>query len=134
MAATNRIELHEASITDTAQSVAASLAEAAKPGPVPTATGASPIDGAAASVAEAIATHIAASAADIAPRSAEGLAKSQAALSEMKAQDNVNASQIRAAPAGLEGRQAADRAAVQPSRAGPGPSVMPGTGIPDKLN
>lgn len=40
-ATNNRIRVDETSITETAQSVALSLAEAAKPGPVPTATGAS---------------------------------------------------------------------------------------------
>jgi hypothetical protein len=155
-ATNNRIRVDETSITETAQSVASSLADAAMPGPLPTATGASPIDGAAASVAGAIATHVAASAADIAPRSAEGLAKSQAALAEIKAQDDTNASQIRAVPADLEGRQAGEGAAVQPvagdpwedwenfrdgsepepvqpGGAGPGPSVIPGTGVPAEL-
>lgn len=101
MAANDRISLEEAAITDTAQSVAASLAQAAQPGPVPTATGASPIDAAAASVAGAVVAHVAASAADLAPRSAEGLAKSQAALAEMKAQDNANASAINTVPVEL---------------------------------
>ena len=101
MAANDRISLEEAAITDTAQSVAASLAQAAQPGPVPTATGASPIDAAAAGVAGAVVAHVAASAADLAPRSAEGLAKSRAALAEMKAQDNANASAINTVPVEL---------------------------------
>jgi hypothetical protein len=101
MAANDRIRLQEAAITDTAQSVAASLSQAAQPGPLPVATGASPIDGAAATVANAVVTHVAASAADLAPRSAEGLAKSQAALAEMQAQDNANASAITTVPAEL---------------------------------
>ncbi|HXL61388.1 MAG TPA: hypothetical protein VN959_12085 [Mycobacterium sp.] len=157
MAANDRISLQEAAITDTAQSVAASLAQAAKPGPVPMATGASPIDGAAATVAGAVAAHVATSAADLAPRSAEGLAKSQAALAELKAQDDTNASQIQAVPADMQARSAAHgNAGVQPvagdpwedwenSRdgseplpvgppgAGPGPSVIPGNGVPDEL-
>jgi len=74
MAASDRIRLDEAAITDTAQSVATSIAQAAQPGPAPTATGASPIDGAAAGVAGAVATNVAASSAELAPRSAEGLA------------------------------------------------------------
>jgi hypothetical protein len=156
MAANDRIRLEEAAITDTAQSIASSLAQAAQPGPVPTATGASPIDGAAASVAGAVVAHVAASAADLTPRSAEGLAKSQAALAEMEAQDSTNASEIQAVPDDLEGRQAASRPGVQPvagdpwedwqnfrdgseplppgpTGAGPGPSVIPGTGVPDEL-
>jgi hypothetical protein len=156
MAANDRIRLQAAAITETAQSIASSLAQAAQPGPVPTATGASPIDGAAATVAGAVVAHVAASAAELAPRSAEGLAKSQAALAEMQAQDSTNASAIQAVPADLEGRQAGDAARVQPvagdpwedwenfrdgseplptgpAGAGPGPSVIPGSAIPDKL-
>jgi len=101
MAANDRIRLQEAAITDTAQSIASSLAQAAQPGPVPTATGASPIDSAAASVAGAVVAHVAASAADLAPRSAEGLAKSQAALAAMNAQDNANAAAITTVPGEL---------------------------------
>lgn len=101
MAANDRIRLQEAAITETALSIASSLAQAAQPGPVPTATGASPIDGAAASVAGAVVAHVAASAADLAPRSGEGLAKSQAALAEMNAQDNANAAAITTVPGEL---------------------------------
>jgi hypothetical protein len=156
MAANNRISLDAESITETAQSVASSLAQAAKPGPVPTAMGTSPIDGAAASVAEAVGMHVAASAADIAPRSAEGLAKSEAALAELQAQDATNASEIKAVPADLQAGSAARGAGVQPvagdpwedwenfrdgsepepvgpGGAGPGPSVIPGTGVPAQL-
>jgi hypothetical protein len=157
MAANDRISLQEAAITDTAQSVAASLAQAAQPGPVPVATGGSPIDGAAATVASAVVAHVAASAADLAPRSAEGLAKSQAALAELNAQDDTNASQIQALPADMQpSAPAGGSASVQPVAgdpwedwenfgdgseplpagppgAGPGPSVIPGSGVPAQL-
>jgi hypothetical protein len=157
MAANNRVSLDAESITETAQSVASSLAQAAKPGPVPTAMGTSPIDGAAASVAEAVGMHVAASAADIAPRSAEGLAKSEAALAQLQARDDANASDIKAVPADLQaGSEARGEAGVQPvagdpwedwenfrdgsepepvgpGGAGPGPSVIPGTGVPAQL-
>jgi hypothetical protein len=100
---------------------------------------------------------VAASAADIAPRSAEGLAKSEAALAELQTQDATNASQIQAVPADLQGRsEARGGAGVQPvagdpwedwenfrdgseplpagpSGAGPGPSVIPGSGVPAQL-
>jgi hypothetical protein len=143
MAANDRIRLQDAAITETAQSVAASLAQAAQPGPVPVATGASPIDGAAATVASAVVAHVVASAADLAPRSAEGLAKSQAALAEMKAQDNANAAAITMVPAELVsysggeddwfyGEDGIDRL-PGPAGAGPGLSVIPGTGVPEEL-
>jgi hypothetical protein len=155
MAANDRISLQEAAITDTAQSVAASLAQAAQPGPVPAATGASPIDGAAATVVGAVVTNVAASAADLAPRSAEGLAKSQAALTELKAQDDTNASQIQAVPADMQPsaggsagvkpvagdpwedwenfRDGSEPLPAGPPGAGPGPSVIPGSGVPAQL-
>ena len=68
---------------------------------MPTATGASPIDGAAASVAGAVVARVAAPAADLAPRSAEGLVKSQAALAEVNAQDDANAAAITTVPGEL---------------------------------
>jgi hypothetical protein len=158
MAANNRVSLEEASITETAHSVAAALARAAQPGPVPTATGASPIDGAAASVAAAVGAHVAASAAELAPRSAEGLAKSEAALAELKAQDATNASEIKAVPADLQAtsetrggsagvqpvagdpwedwenfRDGSEPEPLGPPGAGPGQSVIPGSGVPAQL-
>jgi hypothetical protein len=155
MAASDRIRLDEAAITETAQSVATSIAQAAQPGPVPTATTGSPIDAAAAGVAGAVATNVAASSAELAPRSAEGLAKSQAALAEMKATDNTNAADLKTVPEGMHGTEASrggagvqavsaggddwfygddniDRA-VEPGGAGPGPSVIPGNGVPPEL-
>jgi hypothetical protein len=95
----DNIKVNPEAITQTAQTVATSIAEAAKPGPVPTATGASPIDGAAASVAGAVASNIAASSAELAPRGAEGLAKSEAALAQMQNQDTTNAAEIQSVPA-----------------------------------
>jgi hypothetical protein len=78
-----------------AQSIAAPLTRSAQHGPIPVATGASPIDGVAASVAGGVAAKVAASAADIAPRSADGLAKTQAAMTEAQAQDEKNAAGIK---------------------------------------
>jgi hypothetical protein len=157
MAATDSIRLNEAAITETAQSVVTSLALAAQPGPVPTASGASPIDAAAASVAGAVATNVAASSAQLAPRSAEGLAKSQAALAQMKATDSANAADLKTVPEEMHGTEANRGAAgvqavsgdpwedcedfrdgseplpLGPQGAAPGPKVIPGTGIPPEL-
>lgn len=157
MAASDRIRLDEAAITDTAQTVATSIAQAAQPGPVPTATGASPIDAAAAGVAGQVATNIAASSAELAPRSAEGLAKSQAALAEMKATDNSGAADLKTVPESMRGTEASrggggvqavagdpwedwenfrdgsEPLPAGPPGAGPGPSVIPGTGVPAQL-
>jgi len=157
MAASERIRLNEAAITATAQSVATSLAQAAQPGPVPSATGVSPIDAAAASVAAAVATNVAASSAELAPKSAEGLAKSQAALAQMKATDRSSSADLKTVPETMRGTEATRGAAgvqalagdpwedwddfrdgseplpLGPQGAAPGPSVIPGDGVPASL-
>ena len=157
MAASERIRLNEAAITATAQSVASSLTQAAQPGPVPTATGASPIDAAAASVAGAVAANVAASSAQLAPKGAEVLAKSQAALAQMKATDGSNAADLKTVPETMHGTEASRGAGgvqavsagqwepwdddddnveplpLGPQGAAPGPSVIPGNGVPASL-
>jgi hypothetical protein len=157
MMAENRISLREAAIIQTAQSVAGLLEQAAQPGPVPAATGASPIDAAAATVAATVAAHVASSSAELAPRGPEGLAKAQAAVAEMKTADETNAGEIKSVPETMQGSDAA-RGGVQavstpgdpdfdwndfrdgseplplgPQGAAPGPSVVPGTGVPASL-
>ena len=97
----DNIKIQEESVTEAAQTVASSIAQAAQPGPVPTATGASPIDGAAAGVASTVAGHVASSSAQLAPRGAEGLAKSEAALAQMETQDDTSAADIQAVPTGM---------------------------------
>jgi hypothetical protein len=152
----DNIKIQEGSVTETAQTVATSIAQAAKPGPVPTATGTSPIDGAAASVASAVVGHVASSSAQLAPRSAEGLAKSEAALSQMRTQDDTSAADIKVVPTGMQAhpqtggtggvqplggdpweewenfRDGSEPLPIGPPGAGPGPSVIPGTGVPDE--
>jgi hypothetical protein len=115
------ITLHDEQIVSTAQSVATSIAQAAQPGQAPIATGGSPIDAAAAAVASAVEANITSSAAQLAPRGPGGLGKVQAALAQLKAQDEANAERIRAVPADLRSLQAPTGGATpaQPT-AGPG--------------
>jgi hypothetical protein len=150
------IEIPTAKVTAAGESVAAQIAMSARPAPVPPATGGSPIDGAAAAVAGAIIAKVAASSADLAPESAEFLAKTETAVAELNAKDGENASKIKAVPEGMHEQAGAGGAgAVQPASsglddwenfsegsfelpggpagAGPGPSVIPGTGVPDEL-
>jgi hypothetical protein len=158
----DKIDLNPPGVTQAAQSIAASLTRAAQPGPLPVATGASPIDGAAASVAGGVAAKVAASAADIARRSADGLANTQAAMTEAQAQDEKNAAGIKEVPADMVqgnrppgGGGSAAQAVMAgrgqwdpwddddeeplpvlptgPAGAGPGPGVIPGTGVPPEL-
>jgi hypothetical protein len=115
------ITLNEQQILSAAQSVAASITQAAQPGQAPIATGASPIDAAAAAVAGAVEANIASSSAQLAPRAPDGLAKAHAAMAQLKAQDEANAERIRAVPADLQSPQAPTGGATpaQPT-AGPG--------------
>lgn len=156
-----KITLHPPEVRETAQSIATALTKAAQPGPVPVAAGASPIDAAAAEVAGEIAGKIAESAAGIAPRAADGLTKTQSAMSGAETQDEQNAEQIKAVPAtmvqdkrppgslaagvqptGLGGQWdpwdddddgMPDPIPVIPPVAGPGPGVIPGSGVPGSL-
>lgn len=115
------IDIQAAAVTEAAQTVAASIAPAAWPGPVPAASGGSPIDAAAAGVAGAVINTVAAASADLAPRSGELRAKSQAAVAAMKAKDAENAARIRAVPTGLRDPPPSPGTDATP----PGPVDMP---------
>lgn len=151
------VSLHASAIAETAQSVATSIAQAAKPGPAPVAAPGSPIDTAAAGVAGTVVKNVASSSAALAPRSAAGLAKSQAALTQLIAKDAEGASRIKTVPQGLQEPARGSGAGMQsagyrgdddwfygdedeirpvpldPPGAGPGPSVHPGSGVPSSL-
>lgn len=92
------ISLRPSEIEQTAQSVAATLAQAARPGPVPAAAGGSPVDAAASAVAGAVVRNVAAASAELGPKSAEGLALSRAALAQAHVHDTDNAARIKTVP------------------------------------
>jgi hypothetical protein len=144
----DKITLYTNEVRETAQSISTSLTKAAQPGPVPIAAGASPIDAAAAAVAGGVAGKVAASAADIAPRAADGLGKTQTAMTGAETQDEQNAEQIQAVPAGMTaGARPAtvpgdwdhfdpddvikEPVPVIPNQAGPGPGAGPR--VPDSV-
>jgi hypothetical protein len=145
----DKITLYTNEVRETAQTISTALTKAAQPGPVPLATGASPIDAAAAAVAGGVAGKVAASHADIAPRAADGLTKTQSAMTGAETQDEQNAQQIEAVPAGMTaGMQPAgvpgqwdpfdddddiikEPIPVIPNEAGPGPGAGPR--IPDSV-
>jgi hypothetical protein len=151
----DKITFHTAEVNETAQTIATNLTKAAQPGPVPVAAGASPIDAAAAAVVAGVSGLVAKHAADIAPRSADGLTKTQAAMTGAVNQDEQNAEQIKAVPATMGNELAAgmrpagmpgqwdpwdddddivkEPVPIIPPGAGPGPSVIPGTGVPQSL-
>ncbi|MDA2893411.1 hypothetical protein PDG61_21025 [Mycolicibacterium sp. BiH015] len=103
----DNIRQRAADLTSTAQAQAASLAEVAKPGPIPPAAGGSPIDGAAAVIAGAVASKVAASMAEISPRGPKGLATTESAVQQMGATDADEAAKIKAVPEPLQAQQAA---------------------------
>jgi hypothetical protein len=144
----DKITLYTNEVRETAQSISTSLTKAAQPGPVPIAAGASPIDAAAAAVAGGVAGKVAASAADIAPRAADGLGKTQTAMTGAETQDEQNAEQIQAVPAGMTAGMAPmssgfgdpwdddddivrEPVPIIPNEAGPGPGAGPR--IPDSV-
>lgn len=96
---TTPIRVHYGAITDTAAAVAAALAEAAEPGPVPVASGTSPVDAAAAAVAAQIAQNVAAFSAALAPKGPELTAAAHAAVAGLQSTDEANSQRIGAVPA-----------------------------------
>ncbi|MCV7235271.1 alpha/beta hydrolase family protein [Mycobacterium branderi] len=90
------IRVDSGAVEQTAQTVAAALTRAARPGPIPAAGGGSPIDAAATALAEAVGAKVATLSAQVGPKSAELLGISAAAVRQLQAQDKANADQIRA--------------------------------------
>ncbi|MDG4667969.1 hypothetical protein [Mycobacterium sp. 236(2023)] len=106
----DNIRQRAADLTAAAQAQAASITEAAKPGPIPPAAGGSPIDGAAAVIAGTVASKVAASVAEIAPRAPRGLAATESAVQQMAVTDAEEAAKIKAVPESLQAQQAASAA------------------------
>jgi hypothetical protein len=103
-------------IEQTAQTIAATISQAARPGPVPQAIPGTPADSAAAAVAGAVTKNVAAASAELAPKSAEGLTLTEAAVTGAQAKDDQNAGRIKAVPADMRDRvQMVRGAGVQPA-------------------
>jgi hypothetical protein len=90
------INLEPTEIEQTAQTVASTITQAARPGPVPMSGAGSPVDAAASAVASAVVKNVAAASAELAPKGPEGLALTQAALTQAKTKDDENAGRIKA--------------------------------------
>ena len=95
------IKIQQGDVQQKAQTAATQLANAARPGPVPVAGASSPIDAAAAGVAAAVGRNVTAMSAKLAPKSADGLARSTTAVANMQSQEEQNAQQVGAVPQGL---------------------------------
>jgi hypothetical protein len=88
------VKVNPGEVEQTAQAVAGALAQAAQPGPVPTATGTSPIDGAALAASGTVISFVAGASADLAPRGAEVLGAADSALAGLGAADSDNATEL----------------------------------------
>jgi hypothetical protein len=90
------IKIEPGEVQQTAQGVATALGQAAEPGPVPAATGASPIDLAAGAAATTVIGYVAAGSADLAPRGGEVLGAADTALAGLQSADSGNAADLSA--------------------------------------
>src|ERR1700758_4931168 len=88
------VEVNPGEVEQTAQGVAGALAQAAQPGPVPTATGTSPIDGAALAAAGTVIAYVSAASMALAPRGAEVAKVADSALAGLQTADSKNATEL----------------------------------------
>jgi hypothetical protein len=88
------VKVNPGEVEQTAQAVAGALAQAAQPGPVPIATGTSPIDGAALAASGTVISFVACASADLAPRGAGVLGAADSALAGLGAADSNNATEL----------------------------------------
>ena len=90
------VKIEPAEVQQTAQGVASALGQAAEPGPVPAATGTSPIDLAAGAAATTVIGYVAAGSADLAPRGGEVLGAADTAVAGLQSADSGNATNLSA--------------------------------------
>jgi hypothetical protein len=107
------VKINPGEVEQTAQGVAGTLAQAAKPGPVPTAMGASPIDGAALAASGTVISFVASASADLAPRGAEVIGAADTAVARLQAADTQNTTELR----GVGQQAVAEEPPVRPGAA-----------------
>ena len=112
------VKIEPGEVQQTAQGVATALGQAAEPGPVPGATGASPIDLAAGAAATTVIGYVAAGSADLAPRGGEVLGAADTAVAGLQSADSGNAADLSAV---------GERAAAQELHGRPGAATAPVT-------
>ena len=118
------------SVAQTAQAVATALGQAAEPGPVPYAAGASPIDAAAAAASGVVIALVSAGSGDLAPRGGEVMGVSQDALAGLQSADGQNTTDLQTvgdqAQAQLPVRPGAAASAASAAQAGGPASALTG--------
>ena len=110
------VKIEPGEVQQTAQGVATALGQAAEPGPVPAATGTSPIDLAAGAAATTLIGYVAAGSADLAPRGGEVLGAADTAVAGLQSADSGNAADLSAV---------GERAAAQELHGRPGAATAP---------
>lgn len=90
------VKIEPSEVQQTAQGVATALGQAAEPGPVPAATGTSPIDLAAGAAATTVIGQVAAGSADLAPRGGEVLGAAATAVAGLQSADGANTADLSA--------------------------------------
>jgi hypothetical protein len=88
------VKIEPGEVQQTAQGVATALDQAAEPGPIPAATGASPIDLAAGAAARTVIGRVAAGSVDLAPRGGEVLGAAATAVAGLQSADGRNAADL----------------------------------------
>src|SRR6201993_2698360 len=107
------VKVNPGEVQQTAQGVAGTLAQAAQPGPVPTATGTSPIDGAALAASGTVISFVASASADLAPRGAEVIGAADTAVAGFQAADTQNTTELK----GVGQQAVAEEPPVRPGEA-----------------
>jgi hypothetical protein len=115
------VKIDPASVLQTAQGVSAALGQAAEPGPVPYATGVSPIDAAAAAASSEVIGLVSAASADLAPRGGEVMGATETAVSGLQTADGKNATDL-----GAVGEQAQAQSVQQAASAATGAATQGG--------
>jgi hypothetical protein len=120
------------SVEQAAQAVSTALGQAAEPGPVPYAAGASPIDAAATAASGQVIALVSAGSGDLAPRGGEVMGVTQDALAGLQSADGQNTTDLQTvgdqAQAQLPVRPGAAASAASAAQGGPASALTGGLG------
>jgi hypothetical protein len=120
------------SVEQAAQAVSTALGQAAEPGPVPYAAGASPIDAAATAASGVVIALVSAGSGDLAPRGGEVMGVTQDALAGLQSADGQNTTDLQTvgdqAQAQLPVRPGAPASAASAAQGGPASALTGGSG------
>ena len=126
------VVVNPATVEHAAQAVSTALGQAAEPGPVPYAAGASPIDAAATAASGQVIALVSAGSGDLAPRGGEVMGVTQDALAGLQSADGQNTTDLQTvgdqAQAQLPVRPGAAASAASAAQGGPASALTGGLG------